>query len=232
MAEVAEYQPERSPSPQQYVPEQNGLSHSRSHRAIHQRRDSETLRSGVPFPQHAKHDEVEPEQHPRLSPSSRSMGGTTAVAITTGRTNRSPTAVERPKSAAGDYLDRSARRMPQQQAQQTQAQIQQPQLNLVGQSRSTFCINRKTYTKLGQIGRGGSSRVFRVLDAQNEIYAIKKVALDKTDRETLAGYMNEIALLRRLEGNRRVIHIVDNELRNAGTSKGQLLVVMECGEIG
>lgn len=83
------------------------------------------------------------------------------------------------------------------------------------------------------IGKGGSSRVFRVMNSANEIYAIKRVALDKTDDETLAGYMNEIALLKRLEGNSRIIRLLDSEVRaGAGSSKGHLMLVMECGEIG
>ena len=83
------------------------------------------------------------------------------------------------------------------------------------------------------LGKGGSSRVFRVVNSANEIYAIKRVALDKTDDETLAGYMNEIALLRRLEGNNRIIRLLDSEVKSGpGNSKGHLLLVMECGEIG
>ncbi|KAH9950557.1 kinase-like domain-containing protein [Amylocystis lapponica] len=66
----------------------------------------------------------------------------------------------------------------------------------------------------------------------NEIYAIKRVSLDKTDAETMSGYMNEIALLKRLEGNSRIIRLVDSELKpGPGGSKGHLLLVMECGEI-
>ncbi|TFK40564.1 kinase-like domain-containing protein [Crucibulum laeve] len=82
------------------------------------------------------------------------------------------------------------------------------------------------------IGKGGSSRVFRVLNHANELYAIKRVSLDKTDAETMNGYMNEISLLKRLEGNSRIIRLIDSELRaGPGGSKGHLLLVMECGEI-
>ena len=82
------------------------------------------------------------------------------------------------------------------------------------------------------IGKGGSSRVFRVLNHANELYAIKRVSLDKTDAETMSGYMNEIALLKRLEGNSRIIRLIDSELKaGPGGSKGHLLLVMECGEI-
>jgi serine/threonine-protein kinase TTK/MPS1 len=82
------------------------------------------------------------------------------------------------------------------------------------------------------IGKGGSSRVYRVLGQANELYAIKRVALDKADSETMCGYMNEIALLKRLNGNSRIIRLIDSEVKGGpGGTKGHLLLVMECGEI-
>ena len=93
-------------------------------------------------------------------------------------------------------------------------------------------MNKKVYARLDMIGKGGSSRVFRVLNHANELYAIKRVSLDKADADTLSGYMNEIALLKRLEGNSRIIRLVDSEVKaGPGGSKGHLLLVMECGEI-
>ncbi|KAI0061653.1 kinase-like protein [Artomyces pyxidatus] len=66
----------------------------------------------------------------------------------------------------------------------------------------------------------------------NEIYAIKRVSLDKDDTDTMNGYMNEIALLKRLEGNSRIIRLVDSEIKaGPNGSKGILMLVMECGEI-
>lgn len=82
------------------------------------------------------------------------------------------------------------------------------------------------------IGKGGSSRVFRVLNNANEFYAIKRVSLDKTDTETMSGYMNEIALLKRLEGNSRIIRLLDSEVKpGPGGGKGYLFLVMELGEV-
>lgn len=93
-------------------------------------------------------------------------------------------------------------------------------------------MNKKAYARLDMIGKGGSSRVFRVLNHANELYAIKRVSLDKTDAETMSGYMNEIALLKRLEGNSRIIRLIDSEVKaGPGGSKGHLLLVMECGEV-
>jgi serine/threonine-protein kinase TTK/MPS1 len=71
------------------------------------------------------------------------------------------------------------------------------------------------------------------MDNSNEIFAIKRVSLDKTDKESMNGYMNEIALLKRLDGNHRIIRLIDSEVKGgAGGSKGHLMLVMECGEIG
>ncbi|KAF8521386.1 kinase-like domain-containing protein, partial [Hysterangium stoloniferum] len=90
-------------------------------------------------------------------------------------------------------------------------------------------VNGKTYGKLDMIGKGGSSRVYRVITPSNEIYALKRVSLDRTDQETMQGYMNEIALLRRLKGNDRIIQLEESEVR--GGSRGHLMLVMECGEV-
>lgn len=70
------------------------------------------------------------------------------------------------------------------------------------------------------------------MSAQNDLFAIKRVALDKTDSDTLNGYMNEIALLKRLNGNPRIIKLFDSEVKpGPGGSKGHLVLVMECAEL-
>ncbi|RDB17945.1 Serine/threonine-protein kinase mph1 [Hypsizygus marmoreus] len=95
-----------------------------------------------------------------------------------------------------------------------------------------FWVNKKPYARLDVIGKGGSSRVFRVLSHSNEIYAIKRVSLDKSEPDTMSGYMNEIALLKRLEGNSRIIRLIDSEVKaGADGSRGYLMLVMECGEV-
>jgi serine/threonine-protein kinase TTK/MPS1 len=94
-------------------------------------------------------------------------------------------------------------------------------------------VNKKAYARLDVIGKGGSSRVYRVMNNANEIFAIKRVSLDKSDSETMSSYMNEIALLKRLDGNGRIIRLFDSEVKpGAGGTKGYLLLVMELGEIG
>jgi serine/threonine-protein kinase TTK/MPS1 len=94
-------------------------------------------------------------------------------------------------------------------------------------------VNKKAYAKLDMIGKGGSSRVYRALTGTNEIFAIKRVMLDRSDPGTMAGYMNEISLLKRLDGNARIIRLIDSEVQDH-SSKGRqnvLYLVMEFGEI-
>ncbi|KAK7056747.1 Serine/threonine kinase mps1 [Paramarasmius palmivorus] len=95
-----------------------------------------------------------------------------------------------------------------------------------------IAVNRKLYARLDMVGKGGSSRVYRVMDGDNNIFAIKRVNLENTDGDALQGYMNEIALLNRLAGNSRIIRLLDSEVKpGSGNSKGHLFLVMECGEI-
>ncbi|KAG6811634.1 hypothetical protein H0H92_006504 [Tricholoma furcatifolium] len=131
--------------------------------------------------------------------------------------------------------EREARRVQQQQQLSERQQRSAPVPPLAANALKpnvVYIINKKSYIRLDMIGKGGSSRVYRVVDGNHMLYALKRVALDKTDTETMSGYMNEIALLKRLEGNSRIIRLIDSEVRpGPGGSKGNLMLVMECGEI-
>ena len=93
-------------------------------------------------------------------------------------------------------------------------------------------VNRKPYTRLDMIGKGGSSRVYRVMNQANEIFALKRVTINDKEEETMDGYINEIQLLKRLDGNQRIIRLVDSEVRAPSNGKGSLTLVLEFGEIG
>ncbi|CAM9580707.1 unnamed protein product, partial [Phaeothamnion confervicola] len=116
-------------------------------------------------------------------------------------------------------------------------------------ARNVVDVNGRPFLKMGCIGRGGSSKVFRVLSPDGEVLALKRVrqepaAGDKNRGDNgngrggggggggssaaLAGYTNEIALLRRLAGNPAIIQLVDAEMNKR---RGQVLMVMELGEI-
>ncbi|THV05276.1 Pkinase-domain-containing protein [Dendrothele bispora CBS 962.96] len=126
---------------------------------------------------------------------------------------------------------RSSRSQQHQQQQQQQPVQRLPPLLHVGMHKNTL-VNRVPYAKLDILGKGGSSKVFRVMNNANEIYALKRVVLEKADSETMTGYSNEIQLLKRLEGNNRIIRLIDSEIkRPQNGGRGTLMLVMECGEI-
>lgn len=58
--------------------------------------------------------------------------------------------------------------------------------------------------------------------------AIKKVKLEGMDRKAIAGYSNEIALLKRLRGNPAIIQMFDSEV---DLERKAILLVMEPGEV-
>lgn len=88
-------------------------------------------------------------------------------------------------------------------------------------------INGRLFTRLDCIGRGGSSRVYRVMAENYKIFAMKRVSLEDADAVAIAGYRGEIDLLKRLENVERVIRLFDYEINE---EKGTLSVLMEMGE--
>ncbi|ORX93260.1 Pkinase-domain-containing protein [Basidiobolus meristosporus CBS 931.73] len=94
--------------------------------------------------------------------------------------------------------------------------------------RSIILVNNRPFTRLEIIGRGGSSKVYKVMAPNNKIYALKRVTFDSADKKTITGYINEIKLLNRLSKNECIIKLYDSEVNY---DKGYLLMVMECGEI-
>ena len=88
--------------------------------------------------------------------------------------------------------------------------------------RNRLKVNGKTFTRLDCIGRGGSSRVYRVMAENNQFFALKRVSLDDADEMTVLGFKGEIDLLKKLEKVERVIRLWDWELNE---EKGTLSVV-------
>ncbi|KAE8321070.1 kinase-like domain-containing protein [Aspergillus sergii] len=93
--------------------------------------------------------------------------------------------------------------------------------------RNQVSVNHKPFTRLDCIGRGGSSRVYRVMAENYKIFALKRVNLEDVDPVTLAGYKGEIDLLKKLENLDRVVRLFDWELNS---DKHTLSVLMEIGE--
>ncbi|KFY40170.1 hypothetical protein V495_05582 [Pseudogymnoascus sp. VKM F-4514 (FW-929)] len=94
--------------------------------------------------------------------------------------------------------------------------------------RNNIRVNGKSYTRLEILGRGGSSKVWRVMAENGKIYALKRVSLEDADETAVRGYKGEIDLLKKLEGNDRVVTILDYEMNN---EKQMLSVLMEMGEL-
>jgi serine/threonine-protein kinase TTK/MPS1 len=78
--------------------------------------------------------------------------------------------------------------------------------------RNALKVNGKYFTRLDCIGRGGSSRVYRVMAENSKFFALKRVSLDDADESTVRGFKGEIDLLKKLEGVERVIRLYDYEL--------------------
>ncbi|SCV67505.1 BQ2448_5116 [Microbotryum intermedium] len=122
-------------------------------------------------------------------------------------------------------MERQLLALQYQQAQQ-QHQMTQP-LKPAKKSPQCIIVNNKPYARAGLLGRGGSSRVYRVLDEKNQLFAIKKVDISKNDAESRQSFANEISLLEKLRGKPQIIQLIDSEI---GENKRHLLMVMEQGE--
>ena len=72
----------------------------------------------------------------------------------------------------------------------------------------TIMVNGKQYLQLEAIGRGGSSRVYKCFDGK-KVCAVKHVNLEDADKVVVDSYINEITLLKSLQGNENVIKLFD-----------------------
>ncbi|XP_005107958.1 dual specificity protein kinase Ttk [Aplysia californica] len=109
-----------------------------------------------------------------------------------------------------------------------QAPVQTPAKSCEQMAQKTKQVNGKCYPVMRLAGRGGSAKVFQVLDMENcMIRALKVVDLSGDNRLILEGYMNEIGLLQKLNGCDRVIKLFDWEYSE---SSKKLMMVLEFGE--
>lgn len=75
-----------------------------------------------------------------------------------------------------------------------------------------FRVNDRMYTRIDCVGRGGSSKVYRVSAENGSMLALKRVSIENADETTVKGFKGEIDLLKRLTGVERVIQLYDWEL--------------------
>lgn len=93
--------------------------------------------------------------------------------------------------------------------------------------RNYVSVNQKLFTRMDCIGRGGSSKVYRVMAENYKVFALKRVTLEDQDELAIRGFKGEIDLLKKLENVDRVVRLFDWEINEA---KQTLSVLMEMGE--
>ena len=99
----------------------------------------------------------------------------------------------------------------------------------ISQHREQILVVRgKRYRVMKLLGKGGSSRVYEAFDEQrNQVVAIKRVNLEEADDETTRGYINEIGMLEKLQGEDRIVRLFDHETVE---EENVLFVIMEKGD--
>jgi len=90
--------------------------------------------------------------------------------------------------------------------------------------RGQVIINGRQYRRLDAIGKGGSSKVYKVMAENFRVFAMKKVTFNNEEdgQAAILGYKGEIELLQKLEKVDRVIRLFDYEVNDA---KGYLIMV-------
>ncbi|KAF6176809.1 hypothetical protein GIB67_037358 [Kingdonia uniflora] len=88
--------------------------------------------------------------------------------------------------------------------------------------------NKPEKSKLGKIGSGGSSEVFKVITADCTIFALKKIKLKGRDFSTAFGFCQEIEYLNKLKGKNNIIQLIDYEVTDktllAEVTKGSMTI--------
>lgn len=100
------------------------------------------------------------------------------------------------------------------------------QLQQFTNTNTFLTIQGKRYLKLQEIGKGGSSRVYKVMDEQMNLFACKKVSFKNLDKSHISSYANEIQLLQKLTQYKTIIHYIGHEVTDT-----TLLLVMELAEM-
>ena len=62
------------------------------------------------------------------------------------------------------------------------------------------------------VGKGGSCKVYKVLTENNDVLALKQVNLKDLHKSQLQDYINEVKLLRKLQGKPGIIGFIDYEI--------------------
>uniref|UniRef100_A0A3B4A8D9 Protein kinase domain-containing protein n=1 Tax=Periophthalmus magnuspinnatus TaxID=409849 RepID=A0A3B4A8D9_9GOBI len=93
-------------------------------------------------------------------------------------------------------------------------------------SNDSITIKGKQFFILKIIGRGGSSKVYQVLDHKKQLFAVKYVDLEEADPQTVESYKNEIEHLNHLQQYSDQIIKLYDEITNS-----YIYMLMECGNL-
>ncbi|XP_044063780.1 dual specificity protein kinase Ttk isoform X2 [Siniperca chuatsi] len=105
--------------------------------------------------------------------------------------------------------------------------FQTPQASFTALSNESITIKGKQFFILKMIGRGGSSKVYQVLDHKKQLFAVKYVDLEEADAQTIESYKNEIEHLNHLQQySDQIIKLYDYEITNS-----YIYMLMECGNL-
>ena len=98
----------------------------------------------------------------------------------------------------------------------------------VREDENTVVVRNTRYVKLECVGKGGSSKVFKVMAPNKKIYALKRIRLSGRESSSASGFLEEITLLKCLQGRDNIIQLIDSEYVQ---SEGLIYMILECGEI-
>lgn len=105
--------------------------------------------------------------------------------------------------------------------------IQTPQAPIPALSNEVITVKGKQFYILKMIGRGGSSKVYQVLDQQKQLFALKYVDLLEADDQSTESYKNEIEHLNHLQQHSdQIIKLYDYEITSS-----YIYMLMECGNL-
>lgn len=105
-----------------------------------------------------------------------------------------------------------------------------PQAAQARESEAHVTVSGVVYQKLECVGKGGSSKVFKVISPSKKIYALKRIHLNKDqhDASTMSGFLDEVKLLRKLRGKEHIVQLIAYEYIPA---EMLLYIVLEFGEV-
>ena len=88
-------------------------------------------------------------------------------------------------------------------------------------------VNNRLYLKLKLIGKGGTSKVYKVLSEDKGVYALKKSRLQNLMIENFHNCINEISILKSLKGKSGIIDLQDADI---SIKNAQMLIILELGD--